>query len=647
MGDRTPRRGEAAGVLAVPVAVMAALGWRLLRTVAVPGAVDHPSQFARMEWFRSAMATGRDPLGFTPALGGGWPDLQLYPPGVASLGWFFADVVRTGPTTGYWLVVVVAWFLPALAGAATLRWVGARPSTAALGGIVVGALSFGYSGTRGGAAIGVLGARISLAASVLLIGLVVRARRRWSDRSPGPWDLLAIGTSAFATAWFHAFFLPGTVLAVVVLLALPGPRPRARLALGLAASAGFLLAGWWWLGAVGLHDLAVPIDRAPGETVVDHLLHPAFDTFGGIDWLVLAVAAALTVARSVRRRPGPAPGEAAGSTPRFALDGPMVLVVPLAAAAVALLVAALDTALGSGQLDASRVVDGGYVWAGLVASMGVETIGPTRRSSARTLVTVACGVLWVGLQWRGLPPSAFADSIDAVEQRGPAAVWPLLRGGEGRVAFTAGSFEDESSIWTLTHARTGREPAIGGLLQAQLQHGPGASRLVGHGNDLDDRSIFGIAWADLAADPGRLRTVHDWLVELRITTVVSERRAGVTPQPADVLAAAPALFRRAGGSGALDVWDVLGADPAVVVPDRVRLIEGAGWIATDPEARDGLVATAGLDRWRQPVVVVPPSRRAAIEPVEPTGARWRLVGPAAALPAGVGAVVAARRARRP
>ena len=566
-------------VLGLPIAVMAVLGRSLLALGTVPGAVDHPSQFARMLWFREAMAAGRDPLGFTFAFGGGTPDLQLYPPGVASFGWLLSDVVRLGPERGYWLVVVVAWFLPAVAAAATMRWVGGKVSTAALAGVVVGTLSFGYSGTRGGAAIGVLGSRISLGAWVLLVGLLVRESRRPADADVGQdvgqdvgrevrkriGRVVPIAVTAFTVAWFHGFFLPATLFTLVALWWFDR---KAQKSVGIgAAFGGLLIAGWWWAGALAAREAAVPIDRAAGAAPSSFLLNPAFGTFGGVDWLVLVAGAGLAVAGWFRRSGRP-------------LEGLAVLAVPLLASLAAFAVSLVDQAIGSGQLDPSRVVDGVYVWVAMAAVASVERVpAPIARTWATAAVAAVIGVAWFGMQAKALPPSAFADRLDTIEARGPHQLWGLLRQGSGRVLFTASSFEDASAIPSLTYARTGREPTLGGRLQASVQHGPNATTLVGNATDFDNLSLFGFSWSELRDDEAARRQIHAWMLDLRVTTVVAERRAAanptvspsVVPEPADVLALSPGLFRPMGRAGPLDVFEVVGADSAVVVGDRIRL----------------------------------------------------------------------------
>ncbi len=554
-------------VIGVPIVVMTVLGRALATLGTVPGAVDHPSQYARMLWFREAMSTGRDPLGFTFAFGGGTPDLQLYPPGVASFGWFLSDVVRFGPERGYWLVVMVAWFLPAVAAASTMRWVGGKVGTSALAGVVVGTLSFGYSGTRGGAAIGVLGSRISLGATVLLVGLLVRESRRPSDSGVvgGVGRVVSIAVAAFTVAWFHGFFFPATVLTVAALWWVArGPRDSVGVA---AAFGGLLIAGWWWAGALAAREASVPIDRAAGAPPMSFLLDPAFGTFGGVDWLVLMVGAGLSLAGWFRR-----------SDRKF--GGPAILVVPLLASLAAFAVALVDRACGSGQLDPSRVVDGVYVWVAMAAVAAVERVpAPNGRTRVTALVASVLGLAWFGMQAKALPPSAFADRLDTIEARGPDQLWSLLRPGAGRVHFTASSFEDVSAISSLTYARTGREPTLGGRLQASMQQGPNATRLVGNATDVDNQSVFGLSWSELCDDEAVRVRVHGWMVELRITTVVAERRSPPDastsppggPQPADVLALSPELFRPTGTAGPLEVFEVIGADPAVVMDGRIRL----------------------------------------------------------------------------
>lgn len=612
------RRGRLLG-LAIVVGVMALAGWPLLRSPQVPANVDHPYKFQQQQSFADAVARGDDPLGWTQEFSGGYPELQFYPPGASGLGAAIDAVPGFDAERAYWLVLVVAWFAPAIAAWATLVLARAAGAVTVLGGVAVGIVHFGNSGTLGGVGAGVLASRLSLAACLIAIGLFLRCTEVAGDADDNAYDpppqfgrdaadatdatttpggadrrprraLLAglAVTTALATL-MHLYFIPISGLAMAWL----AWRQRRRRGSGnvralLAAGSGVLLAGVWWIGTLLLAASTVPYRPDLGDSW-QMLVDPYVNARNGIDWLVLltvGLVAFLRTRRQRRLRP-------------FLLAS---IVGPVLAFQAATIVT--DLVLDIKLVSAVRVQDAVAFVLLLTAPLGLQTIPALADRQRLRLAAAIVGALWFLVQYPVvLQPSITVASSDhqAVEQ---ARLWRTMGEGSGRVAFTSNSFLG-SHVLGNAYRAAGREPVNGGPttaspMQAHLMGGAGATS-IDHIGDIDaNRIIFGLDWNDIAGDPALVEELSGSLRDLGITQLVAVADSpGETALPMKVLAANPDRFRPAATDPAeqpslFTVFDVIGADPsrvmansdAVTVTDVVedRRSVQADIVATEPSS---------------------------------------------------------------
>jgi hypothetical protein len=648
--------------LGIVFVVMAIGGRSLLTNIAVPGAVDHPYKFLQQQNVTALLSTGNDPFGWLQQSFGGYPELQFYPPGPALLGAAFHALPGVSEATAYWMMLVVAWFLPAVAAWGALVMARTRAPVAALGGLLVGLLTFGGSGTYVGVGVGVLSSRFSLSFAILGFGFFLRATEQVAPHR-GRW-LVALAAAMVAMTLSHIYFVPVAGI-VVASFAWRQRRDRDRQVVPamLAALAGVLIAGYWWAGTILFASMSIP--RRPTNADGGYsLFFPVQDHRGYVDWILLLVAG-LAVWWHVR--------------PQFSRR-PFLLASALGPVLVyQAVVTVTDLGLDIKLLSAARSVDAVMFLLALIAPLGLEASPLVREPRKLVAACVAIGLVWCVLEVPVTLPTRLAVSTQEWAQPEQAVIWKQLAQGDGRVIFTSNELY-LSHLLGRSFPESGREPLNGGPdigtpMQAATVMGPGTTSLDSLTDVANNLMLLGLSWEEMQQDPAKVTQLAERLRAIGATTIVAvSDDDGTTSVPTEVLRAHPDLFVENTGdpSSATRSFAVVGTDPARVVPAgadvTVDHVDDQGDVitatvtATKPSSvliheldspywsvsLDGATAATRPNDYREIVVDVPAGTRTLRASVQ-TPRQLQVVRAVVAL-AGVAllvlALVLVRRARR-
>lgn len=569
MKTRLLRFGAAVVAVVAPVVALALLSPKLFDRGA-HALSDHPYRFTQLVWAREALAAGTNPLGWAPRVWGGYPDLQFYPPGFTLVGAGLGRLFGLDDESAYHWLTILVYLLPAASGAVCLLALRARPAVAALGGFLAGYLAFGVSGTISGTGYGTVASRLSLGLAPLAVAALVVVARRAPDRRLLLTPLAAALVAAVAVS--HPYHLLPTA---VVGLAVTYDRTRRDgwLRTWIVLVAGFSLAGVWWVGQLLYADLAAPFLWANLEWRA--LLRPIFAR--PWDWWLLVGATVVGAGLSFRRRS----------------EEPFVLyrALPLLLALVAFVKVVVVDVAAVHVLDPLRLADDLFLWTALASPLVLEALVRMLPGVPWLRIAVAVSVAPLALGWvaaeRPLvqPDRLYALRLGALDQFGVRELAADLEGEQGRVLFVSstafgGSVHVGAYIaWLAQREYLGGTSTHPAPLQPILLYGPGATEVRDLANYFDDRSLFGIAWADAIDDPEARGRLVGHLRALGVTQVVAERGPGGEPtDPVRFAEAHPEVLAPDAEAGNFRVYRVVDARPG-----RIAVVDGEATVLTAEE----------------------------------------------------------------
>lgn len=516
---------------------------------------DHPDRLARMIHASATLSAGGDPFGWSPFVMGGFPDLQFYPPGFALLGAVLGMAMRLSNEDAYRLLVVVTYLLPALTVPIALRAFGVSAPVAAASGVIAGFMAFGQSGTVVGTGFGVLGSRLSLAASPLVVLAFKRASEPRS-RPAALWWPFVLAVSSAAVLLFHPYHFP--TAALVAFVATLASSKKGNRSIGvpiLAVVAGVLIAGVWWSGLVLMSSETVPF--AWGQIDLEDLYRPGYSL--GPDLWAIYVGAFISFFIWMWRREG---------ATALAIAPPLLLLV------VGFVHFVMVGALGIEYFDPLRVLDSLFFWSAASSLLWLRgsgwLVGPLA-------LLVAAG--WIAIERPLLDPEPrYAPRLEVLEAGEAGDLWDHLSTGEGRVLFTSTTYGSGQHLMALTGVKSEREFLSGtsthpSVMQAHLMYGPGRNAVRDLADVFDDVSVFDIPWTAVSRSRLSAARLHSLLATAGVTQIVTAEGAPEGPEQA--LSSRPDLFREETRIGRLIVFEV--ADPRAG-PGRVAFERGQGEI---------------------------------------------------------------------
>lgn len=560
MRSRALRVAAWVAAVVAPMVVLAVLAPRLFDQGA-PALSDHAYRFTQLVWAREAIRAGSNPLGWSPRVWGGYPDLQFYQPGFAFLGAGIGSLFRLDDETAYRWLTIVVYLLPAASGALCLLVLRARPVVAALGGFVAGYVAFGVSGTISGTGYGTVASRLSLGLAPLAVAALVVFARRPAERRV-LWAMIATVLVAAVVLSHPYHFAPTALVALAVTY--DGSRRDPWLRVGVLLAAGFAFAGVWWVGQALQPNLAAPFLWANLEW--ENLAKPIFAR--PWDWWILVGAAVVGFGVSFTRR----------------RDEPFVLYrsLPLLVALIAFVkLVVVDTA-GVHLLDPLRLADDLFFWVALASVLVLEALARMLENVRWARVAIGVAVVPLAIGWvlveRPLvqPDVLYGLRLSSLGQYEVRELADDLRDGQGRVLFVNSTAFGGSVHLGAYIAYLAQREYVGGTsthpspLQPILLYGPGATEVRDLANYFDDTSLFGIRWEQATVDREARDRLMGYLRELGATQLVMELDGdGSSPPPVTFAEAHPELLALDASAGNFRVYRLV--DP---LPGRVAVAEG-------------------------------------------------------------------------